>query len=119
MAVVHFQVVLMLMLWKLVGAFLVLLARSRKAEALQLSPVAWLKLVVAWMRLSTKNLRVLATLRFASHANWQIVGSFLRLICQHLVLARKSACFHLQNYALWRSCAVRWLIYPAVRLLSK
>src|SRR6266849_6509487 len=104
MAAAHFQVVLMLMPWKLVGAFLAPLAPSRKAEALLLLPVAWLKLVVAWTRLSTKNLRAQATLRFASRANWQIAGSFLLLICQHLVLARKSACFHLQNYALWRSC---------------
>src|SRR6266566_1758698 len=77
------------------------------------------ELVVAWTRLSTKNLRVLATLRFASRANWQIVGSFPRLTCQHLVLARKSACFHLQNYVPWRSCAVKWLNYPAVKLLSR
>src|SRR6266516_2008606 len=116
MAAVHFQVVLMLMLWKLVGAFLAPLARLRRAEVSRLLPVAWLKLVVAWMRLSTKNLRVLATLRFASRANWQIVGSLLRLICHHIVFARNRACFHLQHYVPWRPCAVTWLTSPAVRL---
>ncbi len=119
LAAAHFQVELMLMLWKLGGAFLVLLVLLRKAVALRLSQVAWLKLAAAWTRLSMKNLRALATLRFASHANWQIAGSFPRLICQRPVLARKSVYFHLQSYALWRSCAAKWQNYPVVRLLSK
>src|SRR6266849_5612706 len=119
MAAAHFRAVSMPTLWKLVGAFLALLAQSRKVEVSLLSPVAWSKPAVAWMKLSTKNLRAQATLRFASHANWRIAGSFLPLTWQHQALARKSAFFHLQSFVLWRFCAVNWLTYPAVRLPSR
>src|SRR6266851_4021655 len=119
MAAAHFRVVSMPTLWKLVGAFLALLAQSRKAEVSLLSPVAWSKPAVAWMKLSTKNLRAQATLRFASHANWRIAGSSLPLTWRHQAHARKSACFHLKSYAPCRSSAANWLTYLAARILSR